>query len=355
MAIKGLTDAPATFPLLGVIHKGAPKGEKGPGADLTYFRFESKDEQALIAFRENYGVEPVAIHGYAPYQTTDQTFEAWCEEYTAGGLKHRCDGEYVTIILQTATGKYLVPSKDKPMRCPGGCRPVGRLKVIIPELRRMGYVVVQTTSTHDIREISSNLRAIEEERGSLRWVPLVIRRVPREISTPGKEPGSKVRRTKWLIRVEARPEWVERQIEAAAQAALPSVVAMPEPLALPSWTEEEEVSVSAISPEDLEKEIKAHCMELFDKDKTKAKAFFDKTIAGLSYDQRLSRFDDIQSSDYWINLINDEIEAATARGVSQESIASAVDSNGGWGFDDLKLSDLRKILEGLAQTKGEQK
>lgn len=358
MAIRGLTDREASFPQIGVIHKGDVKGEKGPGRDLTWFRFESQDVAAKQAFRDHYGLEPVALHAFVPYNTTEKNFEAWKEEWAASSLRHRCDGEYVTIQLQ-ASGKYKIPGVDERVLCPGNCKPVGRLKLIIPELKRLGYVTLQTTSIHDIMEITNNLRAIEETRGSLTGVPLIVRRVPREISTPSKD-GTRKRRTVSLVHIEARPDWVQMQLAAMAEAALPPVSIPSEPLALPSWPgaviEDDEDSDTASAPvadhKALEDDIKRFCMILFDRNRAEAKKFFDTEYADLSFEGRQEKFLQHQNKAWWIEAINQAMEEATARSVSQDAIGQAVEDNGGWGFDDLDLSSLRKIRTAIVCTEG---
>ncbi|MGH9767213.1 MAG: hypothetical protein ACREAB_07240 [Blastocatellia bacterium] len=217
MAILGLTDQGGSFPEIGVLRKGAPKPENGnkPGADLTYFRLDTNDEAFARKFKEFYGEEPRVIHAFVPYNTTAQNFEAWREEWGASSLKHRCNGQ-TTVLWLTPHGTYSHEMKP----CPGRCKPTGRLKIIIPELKRMAHVAIVTTSIHDILTINANLQALELARGSLRGIPLLIRRAPREISAPGTN-GQRIRREKWLITIEAQPSWVELQLAAQERAALP--------------------------------------------------------------------------------------------------------------------------------------
>ena len=132
----------------------------------------------------------------------------------------------------TPRGTY----SDEPKDCTGGCKQVGRLKLIIPELRRLAYVTALTTSIHDILQIHANLTALEGVRGDLRGIPLILRRAPRKISTPSGSNGERARREKWLITLEAQQQWVELQLTAQQQAALPQA----QPLALPEWDGEEE-------------------------------------------------------------------------------------------------------------------
>jgi hypothetical protein len=171
---------------------------------------------------------------YLPFQTTAENFEAWQEHWTAGALQHRCDGE--TCVLWLDGLRYNTSRRPCPHRSMSRderdrCKPAGRLKVIIPELRRMAYVTVLTGSIHDIIALSEQLTALESLRGDLRGIPLVLRRSPREISMPGTD-GKRRRMEKWLLSIEAAPTWVDLQLAAQERAALP-VVEQPRP-ALPA-------------------------------------------------------------------------------------------------------------------------
>ena len=217
MPIKGMTDRGASFPRLGELRKGGVKPATGnkPGPDLKHFRFTSKNDDALQKFHAIYGKEPTAVNVFLPFSTTDENFEAWREQWVAGGLVHRCDGE-TAVIWRDGSGY-----SQEPKPCPGGCKQVGRLKVIIPELERLAYVVALTTSTHDIIELHANISAIEAMRGDLRGIPFILSRVPRMISTPSGKPGKRARREKWLLHIEAAPDWVQAQLSTMAQQALP--------------------------------------------------------------------------------------------------------------------------------------
>jgi hypothetical protein len=238
MPILGLTDQGARFPQIGVLRKGAPKqeGANRPGKDLTWLRFDTEDAEALDAFRKAYGDEPRAINVYLPYQTVDENLSAWKEHWVAGGLKRRCDGQ-TCMLRQLPSGKY--DSTPHPCACAtmpadskDRCKPVGRLQVIIPELRRLAYVMALTTSIHDIKNLSQQLTALELSNGSLRGIPLILRRTAVEISMPGGD-GKRVRREKWMLSIEAAPRWVGLQLEAMERGALTAFSQAPQ-LAAPS-------------------------------------------------------------------------------------------------------------------------
>lgn len=214
MPIKRLQRSDAVFPRIGILRKGAAKSGNKPGADLSYFRFDTDDADAAQSFAKAYGAEPRQINIYLPYDSAEENFQVWQEAYVAGGLKHRCDGEVCTI-WQKPDGTY----SQEPVPCPGGCKEVGRLAVIIPELARMAYVTVETHSINDILQLTSNLQAAQAMRGTLKGMPLTLTRRPQEISTPTAD-GKRARRTKWLLFLEPHPDWVRVQLEVMHRRAL---------------------------------------------------------------------------------------------------------------------------------------
>lgn len=214
MPIVGLTDQAPSFPEIGHIRKGAPKGDNRPGKDLDYFRVEFNDTDANseTRFKELYGDKPRAIRVMLPYDDIDLFFDAWHEKYTAGKLEHRCDGEIVHYPPsergQPCTIKNHADAKQR-------CKPVGRLRVIVEGLDRLGYLTVHTTSKYDLLNLSKNLAAIKQFFGRLTGIPLVLRRVEKNISTPtGK------RYKKWLLFFEVSPEWVQPRLAALRESAL---------------------------------------------------------------------------------------------------------------------------------------
>ncbi len=229
MPIKRLTDnvAPA-FPRIGKLRKGGESVERANangktyntyGPELNYWRFTSDKPEIVKAFTEAYGGQPAELDVYLPFKAIDDNWSTWQEEWAAGGLVHRCDGETCVTWLRP-DGTY---SHD-PKPCPGKCTPVGRLSVILPGLIRRGYVGSVTMETHsinDILSIQACVLAIVEARGTedLRGVGFILRRVEQAISTPGKD-GKRVRRNKWLVKLEPAAEWVTAQLEAARTTAL---------------------------------------------------------------------------------------------------------------------------------------
>ncbi len=235
MAIIGLTDTvTAAFPTIGRLRKGGPAPTKDgkitkPGPDLQYFRFTSEQPEVVAAFMDAYGGTPALVRAYLPYPDVETNFSCWKEKWVAGGLVHRCDGQSMTIWLGQ-DGKYQRGAKA----CDGGCDEVGRLALIIPELVRAGYVGYVTLETHglnDMLSIQASLMAAWASRAGnplgLRGIEWNVRRVKEKISTPG-ENGKRVRRDKWLVKVEPAADWVQLQLEQAHA----TTMALPAPRAV---------------------------------------------------------------------------------------------------------------------------
>jgi len=237
MPIKGMTDQAPSFPQIGVVRKGAPKPKDGkrPGKDLQYFRveFDEEEVEAAKTFKEVYGDKPQEINVLIPFDEIDRSWEAWREAYVAGALIHRCDGENVVYAINPKTGEMLVQNSlsvktGQPVPCVAnaGCKPSGRLRVIVPELQRLAYLMVLTTSIHDIVNISKQLSGIKNMNGGcLRGIPLVLRRRPKKISTPNAKTGKRSRRETWLLSIEADPKWVAAKMEQIQAASYPALSA----------------------------------------------------------------------------------------------------------------------------------
>ena len=89
----------------------------------------------------------------------------------------------------------------------------------------MGYVTLGTGSIHDVTSIYDSLNAIAEAQlhggraADLRGIPFVLRRVQKEISTPGAD-GKRARRAHWLVTLEPAAKWV-RGLQQITKLSLP--------------------------------------------------------------------------------------------------------------------------------------
>ena len=241
MPIKGLTDRGLALPEIGQIRKGAKKTAGGIGSDLTYFRveFDETEKKTEADFRAAYGAQPAMIRIILPFNEVERMWDAWLEAYTAGRMVARSDGEYITYQLDDKSDVIVHNGIDKngqrvkhPANNIAGrdqkgnpvkFKHTGRLKVIVPELSRAAYLTVMTTSIHDIGNISDQLSAFKElNGGQLAGIPFILRRRKKPISTPG-EGGTRVRRVKSLISIEADPQWVSAKLTQLGAVALPNI------------------------------------------------------------------------------------------------------------------------------------
>jgi len=239
MPIKGLSDRGLSFPEIGQIRKGAKKTENRPGQDLTYFRveFDERETKAKETFDEIYKTgKPTNIRIILPFNEIDRVWEAWLEAYTAGRMVARSDGEKYIYLVDTKTGDVIVQNGEPYVKydpkIPAGydyqnkpvfCKPSGRLKVIIPELARAAYMTVLTTSINDIANISAQLEAFSRlNKGRIAGIPFILRRRPKKISRPdSKDKTKRVRVEKWMLSIEADPEWVKAMLVEMKSLALP--------------------------------------------------------------------------------------------------------------------------------------
>ncbi len=198
---------------IGILRKGDPKTKTAPGKDLSYFRFTDGDDLSTKEFNKAYKTEEQKrrINVFLPFATASENFDHWMEEHLAGGMVHRCDGEK-TVLVRLPNGQF----DTRPQPCPGGCKQVGRLSVVVRELGRIATVTVLTTSINDIANIQDQLNSYEAIFTDLRPIPFILTRKEVAISTPeivkGQRTGKRMRRKKWLLFLEPEPQWSREKL-----------------------------------------------------------------------------------------------------------------------------------------------
>lgn len=265
--IVGLTDRGMAFPEIGQIRKGEEKTRADqPGKDLTYFRvvFAEAEREAQRIFEQHYGSEPAKMQIWLPFPDRDRCWEAAYEAYTASEVKARAgicplpeadpnlnyfeklkDPETLEVLVKDwrdADGKLRVFDPDAPVghymnqkgkRVALYATPAGRLKVILPILGRLAFFTVHTTSIWDIAEISGNLDALQwtnaqvTGNNSLSRILIDLYRRPKKISVPkasrtASAGGERIRVEKWLLHLEANPEWVRTKVAESYATSLPA-------------------------------------------------------------------------------------------------------------------------------------
>ncbi|PNW35306.1 UNVERIFIED_CONTAM: hypothetical protein BEN50_02310 [Euhalothece sp. KZN 001] len=194
------------FPLLGKICKGAKKSSNRPGKDLDYFRLDTKDPSVKSKFSELYGEAPKKIGIYSLGQTRNDTFSCYYEQWTKSKIHRRCDGEIQEKKLSDDGESYLTGVACESQQCQ--CKPIGRFKCIIAGIGRLGFFELVTTSIYDIKHLNDELYALEQWIGTLEGVPLILYRIPEEVS--GTINGQKRKVKVNLLHVELHPRFVEQ-------------------------------------------------------------------------------------------------------------------------------------------------
>lgn len=260
--IAGLTDTPKSFIKLGQIRKGAPKGQNAPGKDLDYFRVTflkgSKAEELAAEFQRVYGTKPTSINVRFADPDPASVWDANYECYKQGGLIAKAGSRLredkielfwifyrdpktsETIIsdgrARNAAGAELLaktidlntPIYNNDKGEPFYLEPVGRLKVVIPELAHIavGYFEFRPESPKDIRNISSELSSfdgIAKQYGkTITGIPFRLER--REEDVTKRINGKLVAGKSSVVHLGVSGEWGHRALEVLEHLALPEIV-----------------------------------------------------------------------------------------------------------------------------------
>lgn len=247
--IAGLTDRTPSFKELGRLRLGIPKAEavKGP-QEIEYFRpdFRPDAGDAAALFFTEYGAKPTKINVRIPFAQIERCWDAFYMVYNKTGLLGMSDGQRWLYLRHNQSGALIVaqggvvqsPTPEMP-RDENGlpympfdkrvpvysytshkgqdvavfAKPEGRLKVLIPELQRAGYVTVVTHSVYNIIKISEQLAAIAEMGKNigvaLPLIPMVLTRRKEQISV--SIDGKKSMQEKYLLNLEIDPAWMAAQ------------------------------------------------------------------------------------------------------------------------------------------------
>ncbi len=249
MAIIGLTDRSPSFKELGRLRLGIPKSEaavSGP-KEIGWFRadFRPDAQDALELFVAAYKDKPTSINFRLPFSEIKRCWDPFFEIYNKFGMLGKADGKRWLYLRHNKTGELLV--KDGVPTHTDGTRvdeetgevylpfdpkvavysytskkgeevkvfakPTGRLRILIPELKRAAYVQIITNSLYNVIHISEQLKGIEEIAKTagmnLPQVPLTITRRKELISVSFN--GHKQMQEHYLLNIEIDPRWMEAQ------------------------------------------------------------------------------------------------------------------------------------------------
>jgi hypothetical protein len=226
-----------------LIRKGAAKPQGKPGADLNdRFRvvFAPGAEDIKADFLKLYQTDtPERIRAMIPFPRVNAAWSWFNEAYQAGRMVAQAVDDRFLVYRDPLTGVYEVrdgePFKaytpgqhiiyeregkryDLPMK------PSGRLHLWLPELGRMVFFTLKTTSYYDCMNISANLAAVQGIADALNHsnaagIPLWIYRKKQSI-TWNKPDGTAARIDKWLVQIEVDPAYVKNAISRMSDYAL---------------------------------------------------------------------------------------------------------------------------------------
>jgi len=299
------------LPRIGTIRKGIKKpvidkntGEPRVGArgeivtypsEVPYFVFNTDptDTKTPEIIAEKYGLEPMEIDVYLPFRTVEANWDYWLEAYVFSQMVGRSDGQVVKFLRDIETGEMLIKNgqvvahSSDPTSAAGQLvndlkigdilgyydemvlartgndkenevrfKAVGRLQVVLPVLNRMATFTVMTGSLYyDIPFINSAIDVAQDIAHALNinlnTIPMKLRRVPIEVSVPGKD-GTRKKVTKHFIQMEVNPDFVAEMMKLHSR--LPSLTSASSPERYPQldagdYVEEDE---SIDAPEEVE-------------------------------------------------------------------------------------------------------
>jgi len=243
------------LPILAEIKKGGRKTtyvENGItktaiGPDLSYFRFVyNEDDSDVARFITGLGSEPRAIPFVFPYAELDRNFEPNNDCYKGGILIHRCDAlapagqparlwkaldpnTYHPVVLKgfsLQTGEEAYCNGEPVYRTQKAeyyCSLSARLHIAPLGIGKPGEFTMVIKSPIDARMLRGQLKTILDEmtpearRGSLMGVPLILKRVLRDIPYIDEHDGKRKVSSKWMLEIEPDANFARAWLRFATQ------------------------------------------------------------------------------------------------------------------------------------------
>ena len=231
------------FPEVALIRKGSKKkpGKSHDGRDIEVVGDDLKnllrvefcpgvDEKIVAAFFDCYKTfTPDRIRAMVPFRSVWKAFTSFNEAYNAGRRIAQADDEH--YLMLRINGEYEVRNGE-PFRPyhPGDLiryerngqsfalklKPTNRLRLFLPEVGHLVNFTLKTTSFYDRENIKQQIGAIQAiadalNGGNAAGIPFYVYRFEREV-TWNRPGGSALRVKKWLIHIEADPDWVQAAI-----------------------------------------------------------------------------------------------------------------------------------------------
>jgi hypothetical protein len=222
--IVGISDR-RQLPRVGKIRLGEKKvagsGKEYP-TEVAWFVTKPEDFASPVhfeRFRNLYGEKPTELDIMFPVEDARVFFPQSYKKYGGGVL--RCRGDGVAFFrVDPEDGSVLEGECPGPDACEFArgkrdrieCKAVGNLTFLLPQVTWNGSFQIDTGSKTAIRGINSSIDYYGRLAGRISFVPLKLRRVPREIGYEGKTS------THFIMEIEFPddPREIERLLKAAA-------------------------------------------------------------------------------------------------------------------------------------------
>ena len=190
------------LPRLGAIRIGekvAMAGGKTRPQALDHFDFGEEALRDFPAIADIYAdpetgaIEPKALDVLLPSEDIGECFPQAYMLYGAGDrLKCKGNGERAIELVCSECGKLRCGHKtaervEHERACPcealdgGGCKPVGRLQVVLYRVTWCGVFQIRTSSWNSLRDLNSGIDAIRDQCGRLAWIPLKVHLVEQSV------------------------------------------------------------------------------------------------------------------------------------------------------------------------------
>lgn len=221
------------LPRIGVIRKGAPKPERGPGRDLDHFRLDRAEPSVVAAWLEAFGPEPKSISGILPYADPAENLNIWDELWQGKRLLWRGDGERLHVQLQGSNYVRFAPGSGPAQPAAAGATVgkgkvarISRLRLLLPQLRIAGIFDIMSSSAIDADELWANLMWIRSTVPTLQGAPVTIFRAERQFNVA--QPDGKVMVVKkYMLHMMLDGRYLDALLPAPTAGLLAPVVAPP--------------------------------------------------------------------------------------------------------------------------------
>ena len=226
------------LPRIGVIRKGAPKPERGPGRDLDYFRLDRAEQSVVTAWNEVLGREPKAISGILPYADPAENLSIWDELWQGKRLLWRGDGERLHVQLIGNSYARFAPGEGPAQPAAAGqmvdklkVARISHLRILLPQLRIAGIFEIMSSSAIDADELWSNLMWIRSTVPTLQGAPVTVFRAARQFNVAQAD-GKTMAVTKHMLHMMLDGRYIDALLPAPG--APPQLAAVQPAPALPS-------------------------------------------------------------------------------------------------------------------------